>query len=210
MPDLYVAQPDKDLSIPQPGKVVIKKREMHPFASFHIAPEGITFENQEKDEEILLFLRRHFITNINWIAGTIAFTLLPIVVFLFHTLQLVILPELPPQFLLVILLFYYLIVFGYFYMNFLSWFYNIALITTLRVVDIDVENLQSKNVAATDIEGIVDVEYMQRGFFQNFFDYGNVLIQTEGIKSNFEFLRIPHPAKVTDVISDLISGREIG
>lgn len=209
MPDLYVSNSDEALSTPQPGQVVIEKKEMHPFASYHIAPEGIRFENQEKNEKILLFLRRHFITNVNWLAGAIAFTLLPVVIFLFTSLQLVVLPALPSSFIIVGVLFYYLIVFGYLYINFVSWFYNIALITNLRVVDIDVENLQSKNIAATDIEGIVDVEYTQRGFFQNLFDFGDVHIQTEGIKSNFEFLKVPHPAKITDIISDLISGREV-
>lgn len=182
---------------------------MHPFSAFHTSPEGISFENQEPNEKIYLFLRRHFITILPWIAGTFIFALLPPLVFLSVSVLDLALPEIPGNIILIVTLFYYLILFGFAFINYVVWFYNVGLVTNLRVVDIDVQNLQSKNVAATPIEGIVDVEYSQHGLIQNIFDYGNVLMQTEGVKANFEFLAIPHPAKVTDIMSDLISGREV-
>ena len=98
----------------------------------------------------------------------------------------------------------YLIVFGYAFVSYVSWFFNIGIVTNLRVVDVDVNDITSKSVAATEMKDILDVEYNQKGFLQNFFDYGNVHMQLAGQNPNFEFLFIPRPARTADVISDLM------
>jgi len=216
MVDLYIATQDKPQKTKKPetqpvapGTVTIHRKEMHPFSAFHASPEGITFENQESNEKIYVFLRRHFITNLPWVAGIFVFALLPPLLFLVVSVLNLSLPEIPGNIVLVLTLFYYLILFGFAFVNYVVWFYNVGIITNLRAIDIDVQNLQSKNVAATPLDGIVDVEYTQHGLIQNFFNFGDVHIQTEGLKANFEYLLIPHPARVTDIISDLISGREV-
>ncbi|MBP6882576.1 MAG: hypothetical protein KBC15_03410 [Candidatus Levybacteria bacterium] len=215
MPDLFVAKPTRKVveekpvitEATKPGVITIQKRELHPFSSFHKFPEGVVFENQEKDEVIHLFLRRHLITNIGWVVSSISLALLPLLVFLIHASGIFLFPEIPFSYLLISVLFYYIILFGYNLVNTVSWFYNIGLVTQLRVVDVDLSNIQHKNVSATTLEDIVDVSYSQKGFFQSLFDYGDVVIQTEGIRENFEFLKVPHPAKVADVVSDLVAGR---
>lgn len=217
MPDLFVAKTAREDKkekphVPEmsaPGMVTIQKREMHPFATFHIFPEGIIFENQEKDEVIYLMVRRHLVTNLPWVASSVFFALLPIVVFLIQTTGIYIFPEISFSYLLVAVLFYYLILFGYSLVNLVSWFYNIGIVTQLRIIDIDLNSIQHKHISATILSDIVDVSYSQKGFLQSFFDYGDVRLQTEGFTENFEFFKIPHPAKASDIISDLIAGREI-
>lgn len=221
MPDLYIASEGKPkVTHPQPkphvepegrepGTVKITKRELHPFSAFHTSPEGICFENQEPNEKIYVFLRRHFITNLPWVAGVLLFALLPPLVFVVLAASMITLPEIPGNLILIITLFYYLILFGFAFINYVVWFYNIGIITNLRVIDVDVQGLQSKNVASTSLEGIVDVEYSQHGIFQNFLNFGDVHMQTEGLKANFEYLLIPQPAKVADIVNDLISGRKV-
>ncbi len=212
MPDLFVAKQTKVVEEKKPattGVITIQKRELHPFSTFHTFPEGVVFENQEKDEIIHLFLRRHLITNIGWVTSSFSLALIPLLIFFIQTSGLFLFPELPYSYLLVGALFYYVILFGYNLVNSVSWFYNIGLVTQLRVVDVDLSNIQHKNVSATTLGDIVDVSYSQKGFFQSLFDYGDVVIQTEGIRENFEFLKVPHPAKVADVVSDLVAGRSI-
>lgn len=219
MPDLFIAKKQKSeekthtlppldshhsrLTLAPPPKG--SKHNMRAMASYSEFPTNIEFENQEDDEMIYLFLRAHIITNFGWVALTIVFSLLPL---LFAALILPVLAiigiSIPGNYLFILLLFYYLIVFGYAYVNYVKWFFNIGLVTNLRVVDIDVSDITSKSVAATEMKDILDVEYNQRGFLQNFFDYGNIHIQLAGMKPNFEFLSIPHPAKTSDVISDLM------
>ena len=99
--------------------------------------------------------------------------------------------------------FYYLIVVGYAFSNFISWFYNIGIITQKRIMDLDSTNILSHNSATANYNEIVDVKFTQRGFFQSFFNCGDIHIQTEAVHANFEFLAAPKPTEVSDIISDL-------
>ncbi|GIW61160.1 MAG: hypothetical protein KatS3mg089_0012 [Patescibacteria group bacterium] len=221
MPDLFVSkevptQPksettNESLKLTNEPKVKASSDEQHPpreqkeniFSSLIKFPKKICFENQEPNEQIHLFLRRHFITNIGWILPTIFFSLLPFVIWVFLSLSGISTTDVPLSYLLILTIFYYLIVFGYAFLNFIIWFYNVGIVTQLRVIDIDVHNITSKNVASTNISDIVDVEYSQQGLLASTINYGDVNLQTEGLKPNFEFHRIPQPALVADIINDL-------
>ena len=85
----------------------------------------------------------------------------------------------------------------------MSWFYNIGVVTQKRLVDVDTSNILSHNTAAASFKELVDIKFVQRGFLQSFFNYGDIDIQTEAIRANFEFKAAPKPTKVVDIISDL-------
>ena len=59
------------------------QKRMHLFSAFYKNPQGINFKNQEKDEKILLFIRKAVITNFKWVFVSIIFLLLPLLAFLF-------------------------------------------------------------------------------------------------------------------------------
>ena len=46
------------------------------------------------------------------------------------------------------------------------------------------------------------------GFLSALFDFGTVVIQTAAERREFEFNGIPHPAKVTTLLNDLILEEE--
>ena len=184
----------------------LKKQRISFLTSYAELPEGVQFENQEEEEVIYLFLRRHPITNALWILITVVLLLLPLLIpTLFATiagsLELFGL-EIPTGYLVIVTFLYYLIVGGYALLNFMSWFYNISLVTNYEVVDIDYSAVTYKNIASTSHREIQDVEYIQRGFFQTFFNYGDVHVQTAGAHPNIEYLRVPFPGKVNDIIMD--------
>ncbi len=172
-------------------------------SAFRMHPKGIKFVNQEKDEHIILFLRRHFIINVPWILLTILFSFLPPIVYGLIVVSNLDLFTLPPSLIFILIAFYYLIIFNYALMNFIIWFYHVGIVTPKRLLDLDVYNILSHHLAETEIADVVDVSYMQRGFFQSFFNYGDVPIQTQAIKANFEFETCPKPAEVSDIITDL-------
>jgi hypothetical protein len=99
---------------------------------------------------------------------------------------------------------YYLIVIGFALNQFVTWFYQVGLITNIRIIDVDFHSLLSRNIAYTELADIVDTEAHQKGLLQSIFDYGSVGVQTAGMKANFEFSNIPFPNKVADLISDLM------
>ena len=181
--------------------------EVRMFTAYCPHPKGVTFANQEHDETIQLLLRRHMATNIPWIIKTLLLLLAPPAFFLLHLLVPLFSFEIPAGIVIALLAFYYLIIFGYAFSNFISWFYNIGLITDSRVVDMDSYNILHHNVAATHLPDIVDVEFTQKGFLASTFNFGDIHIHTEavkaGLQSNFEFHATPNPTQVTDIIIDL-------
>ncbi len=173
------------------------------FSAYIEHPKGVTFVNQEDDEIVILFLRRHFVTNVPWITYTILLFLVPPVFFALLRLSNISISGFPQGLIVSVIAFYYLIVLGFAFGKFVSWFYNIGLVTNKRIVDLDSSNILSHNTSTANFNEIVDVKFLQRGFFQSFFDYGDVQIQTEALHANFEFDAAPKPAKVENIISDL-------
>lgn len=173
------------------------------FSSFRMHPKGLKFVNQEDGEHIILFIRRHFIVNFPWVALTVVFSLLPVLVFALINVSGLTLFNIPPQLVVIMVIFYYLVIFNYALMNFIIWFYHVGIVTPKRLLDLDVYNILSHHLAETEIADVVDVSYAQKGFFQSFFNFGDVPIQTQAIKANFEFEASPRPAEVSDIITDL-------
>ena len=192
MPDIFVK--DNTLS-----------SHAHIFSSFCQNPIGISFKDQEEDEKIILFLRRHFITNVPWIFITLILIIIPIAFTILNSkLSIINLANFPTSFVVLLTLFYYLIVFAYAFINFITWYFNISIVTQKRVIDIDFSNLVYKNVAATTLGLVQDASYTQIGVIRSVFDYGDVLVQTAGTLDNFDFTAVPHPEKVIKIIEDLI------
>lgn len=190
-------QPDKHLFSPQGEKV-------HIFSSFCKNPSDIFFKNQEPNEKVLLFLRKHMITNIKWIVLSIFLLILPLFALPAAAIFNIPLFFFPLTYLTFFLFFYYLMVASYIYVNFITWYFNISFVTDIRVVDIDFSNLIYKNIAATKLSLVQDVSFSQIGVIPTFFDYGHVFVQTAGNMENFEFESSPQPENVVHIIHDLI------
>lgn len=217
MPDIFVSNPDgkshrssraneirrekANSSETTVGKKTSRKISL--FSSYFLNPQ-VFFRDLNESEEILLFLRRHFVTNVPWIVQGIFLTLLPIFIGIIINSLGISTIIIPQSLSLFSLLFYYLFVFEFFFLHFLNWFYNISLVTNQRVIDFDFRVLFSKQVAATKIVQIEDVSLSEVGLIRSVFDYGDVRIQTAGTVEFFEFLAVPHPEKIVHIISDLI------
>lgn len=175
----------------------------HFYTAFSMYPENVTFENQEPDEQILFLVRQAFITNIAWIMLSAFLLFLP--PFIPRTLELAF-PYLSfsQNALIVLILFSYLIIFGFIILGFVLWYFRIAFLTNKRLIDVDIEGLLYKNIAETKLELIQDVSYTQIGVIRSLFNYGDILVQTAGSIPNFEFERAPKPAQIVRIIGDLI------
>lgn len=215
MPDLFVsdqthAQPTKPSPQPVTAQPVTPAPKPPPqgkqlpfFAAFCHMPLGVSFLNQEANEQIILFLRAHFITNLNWIGFSFVLLALPLFLPLVAEYYADYFLLIPVPFILILVCFYYLIVLGYMYLQFVSWFYNVGIVTNKQLVDVDFDDIMYRDIAKVRIENVIDVEFNQGGFLDSFFDFGTVNVQTEGIKPNFEFGQTPDPDKVANIILEL-------
>jgi hypothetical protein len=202
MKDIYVA-PKQNKKEETTGKII--EPHMNALSSFSQNPKDVSFQTQKEKESIILFLRSHFITNISWILITLSLIVVPMIILpLLSNFDLGIL-SIPIAFRLkiVLILFYYFLVFSYAFLNFLHWFYNVFIVTTERVVDIDYSSVVVHNIAVASLSHVQDVNCTQSGFIPTLLNYGNLFVQTAGEEINFEAFSIPKPREATHIIGDL-------
>lgn len=178
---------------------------MHPLAAFAIDPLNVHFATQGEDERVHLFLRRHFITNLTWIALSILLLLTPPVLVPLFGGALPFASLLIPNVLFVLTLFYYVIVFGTVILaSFINWYFNVYIVTNERVIDVDFVNILYREVSATRLNLIQDVTTKTGGVIRAIFNYGDVFIQTAGNEANFDFHAVPKPQEVAREIEKLM------
>jgi hypothetical protein len=181
----------------------LKKMGKSFFAGFDSFPKALKFESQESQEEIILFLRRHFVINLPWIFIAILLAIFPL---LFSSLGFF--SFLPDRFGFMTYLLWYIFILVYILEKFLSWLYNVYIVTDERIIDVDFHSLIYKKISETKIDKIEDVTYVQGGFVESFFNYGTVFIQTAAEKREFEFEHVTQPARVAKVLNQLILQEE--
>ncbi len=174
-----------------------------PLAAFIPLPKKVKFETQEKEEKVILFLRRHWLTNIPWIAIVFLAFLAP-----FSLTKVPLLEFLPARFQLVTVMIWILMILGFIFDRFLSWYFNVFIITDERVVDVDFFSLVYREISQAKIANIQDVTYKSGGLFRTIFDYGDVFIQTAAEKLTVECESVPQPSKVVKILNKLILEEE--
>jgi hypothetical protein len=174
---------------------------MGPLAAFAVNPTGLRFETQQDDETVLLFLRQHFVLNVPWIILTIFLLFAPVI--LFPLLGRAMLPvAFPGGYIVIAVLGWYLVTFGFAFASFLKWFFNIYIVTNERIVDIDFLHLLYKQFSEARLINIQDISYKTGGIIETMFNFGHVLIQTAGTAPNFDFDSVPNPQQVVKIISE--------
>jgi len=178
------------------------REKAHFYTSLSEYPQGVSFDAQDSDEEIILLLRRSFIINIPWMVFVALLAIIPLL-----------LPFLPIPFFfesistltyVILAVFYYLVLFGFSLVNFSLWYFHVGLVTNKRVIDVDLHGILSRHVAETRLSLVQDVSYKQVGFVRSLFHFGDVFVQTAGSQQNVEFDRVPRPMFVAQVIGDLL------
>jgi len=224
MPDLYLAPKKKEIkkekkemssSYKVPTKKKSKQEKSKKRALSHhcqivkeglnsgfslaVVPKNVRFTGQQSGERALILLRRHIVTNVPWfVSGCLVFlATFPLYRFSF-------LITVSPFWRNLFLFGWLLLALGIFWAGFLSWYFNVNIISNKRIVDIDFYNLIYREVTDAEIEKIQDVTHKMGGILGIFLNYGDIYIQTAGTKPEIEFLKIPRPAQVAETIQRLI------
>lgn len=170
----------------------------NPFSSSLVNPKVFTFAERDQDEEILLALRSHWINNLSWIIIAIFMAIVPVFFTYFSFLNFF-----PVQYRFSAVLFWYLITFISAFEKYLSWYFDLYVITNKRIVDIDFNNLLNKHFAEADLSMIQDVSSSIKGMLGTFFNFGDVLIQTASEINQINFEKVPNPQKIIILLKEL-------
>ena len=204
MPDVFVASnPVKiDENVDDlPKKYLNHKLVGHshnPLAAFCYYPDRVNFVNKDPEEKVILLLRRHPITNLSWILIAISMIIGPAFLSAFPFFEL-----LPTRFQFITIVIWYLVTMAFIFEEFLSWFFNVNIVTDERIIDVDFINLVYREITDANIDQIQDVTVVVGGAIRTFFHYGDVLIQTAAEIPQIKFEAIPNPDLVTKVLREL-------
>jgi hypothetical protein len=174
------------------------------FPALFQRPLKIKFDKQEENEEIILFLRQHPVVNVFWVTATIILLILPAVflqldaLFGFNFAS-----QIPVNLLIGGLLIYYLLIIAYAFEQFLSWYFNVYIVTNLHIVDVNFFSLLAKEVVEISLSDIEVISHNVDGVLGSLFHFGNVHIETAAEQKRILFEKVPRPDVVTDKVQDL-------
>lgn len=178
------------------------------FPAYFDKPTDIRFAEQEADEHIELMLRQHWIVNTSWISISILMFLIPfLLVYIDLALALNTVAQVPLKVIFGLLILWYMFVLAYIIEHFLSWYFNIYIVTNQHLVDINFHSLLSKEVIESGIENVESASSKMRGIFSSLFNYGDVTVQTAAETQHLTFDSVPFPDKVVDRINDMRANR---
>jgi hypothetical protein len=167
-------------------------------------PIGIRFDIQDPTEDVILLLRRHWFTNIHWILLSVLLLVAPVIFKFFPLFNFF-----PGRFQFMGLIIWYLLVTAFIFEEFLSWYFNVFIVTDQRIIDFDFYNLLNKDVSVAELEKIQDTSEKVGGIAGVMFNYGDILIQTAGAIPEIQFEDVPNPnevAKIIHTLKDKITG----
>lgn len=175
----------------------------NPYVSFAPRPVHVSFESQAPEEKVVLFVRRHLITQVGWIISAIILFFLPFI------LQFVpLLDFFPERFHFLLIAGWYTFLMGFVLENFLVWFFNVNIFTDERIVDIDFYSLLYKKISTAQIDRVEDVTSTTGGFLGSLLEYGTVDIQTAANARELSFEEVPQPEKIVQILNELIMEEE--
>lgn len=163
------------------------------------------FPNQRDNEKVFIITRRHYIEFIKYFVIFIFLIIIPIVMFLTAIITtpgiLVSIGVLGRDFLVLFACSYYLLVITFFATSWVSYYYDMFIVTDTRIIEISQKGLFNRESYELLFEQIEDVTTRESGFLYTALEAGDVDIQTAGSQRNFEIYRIPKPYIVSEIIA---------
>jgi membrane protein YdbS with pleckstrin-like domain len=179
--------------------------------SFIKNPENTSYKGKDNDENIVFLIRQSSWATAGWILSTIFLAV--VILFVFPYLSKInyngkrILED---GFILLLVIFLYITLFGRAFHRFLDWYFEVFLITTKKIVDID---KGAVSISETPLENVQDVTSKIQSVFGQMLNIGSIHIQTAAEKGEFEFEMVDDPSTVRDTLSDMVAevkGRKNG
>jgi membrane protein YdbS with pleckstrin-like domain len=167
-------------------------------------PKKIRFAEQEENENIEIFLRPHWVTNVGWAITALIGSLLPII-YLFYSFifQANLFGALHTKTVVGFFILWYMIVMAFIIEKYLHWYFNVYIVTDQNVVDINFYSLLARTIVEIRLKDIQSQSSSMNGISESFFRYGDVHVVSASDRQMIDFISVPYPDKVADRIQDL-------
>jgi len=175
------------------------------YPKFAYIPQQV-FSNQRKDERVYILARRHWVSFIFFGIALIALLIIPFLslIFLYGQLRDIAAGNNLMQD-VIILGFgvYYLVLEAVFLTAWLSYYYNIFIVTNERVVDITQKGLFNRETHELFFEQIEDVSSKTKGIIYTLLNVGDIELETAGPALNFVISKVNAPQAVVEILHNL-------
>lgn len=178
----------------------------HIWSIFHESSR--TFEGQEKDENVILLLRRHRFVALLPLSSLSFMALLPILLFMIFY-SAVTSSEYLGLLMLLASLYYMLLWIAAFYFL-MMYSLNTVIVTNKRIIDRDQHGFFDRKVSELHVYRIQDITVSTKGVIPTMLGYGDVIVQTAGIEQKFFFHEMPNPEHVKTEIMKVVSMANAG
>jgi hypothetical protein len=97
-----------------------------------------------------------------------------------------------------------LVLWAMFWQFWTTYYMDIWVVTTKRIIDIDYLRLFDRNIAILRLDRVQDITTRIQGIFGTLLRYGSVYVQTAGSDKEFVIDQIANPEALRDTISGLV------
>lgn len=164
------------------------------------------FEGQGPDEEVLAMFRKHpVVMRKGLIIGSCGLLIGPLAVLVLSYIK----PEYVPSVngYMLILLASLVLALILFFPSWMSWYFSIYLVTNQRFLQIYQKGFFHKNVSDTPLSQIQSANYEVSGLQETLLGFGTIVVQT--YLGDIVMREMPHPAKTTRMITDVLRSQGI-
>jgi uncharacterized membrane protein YdbT with pleckstrin-like domain len=166
---------------------------MEKFRRFH-------FKGQKDGEEIIMVIHRHWFN----ILEKMSLIFFMILILFTSAVYLPLFSLAALNYLFIFLeTFFAMITWVAFFLIWIDYYFDVWIITNLRIVNIEQNGLFNRTVSEMDFARIQDVTTEVAGIIPTFLNYGDVLVQTAAETERFLFRQVPNPYEIKDQIMQL-------
>lgn len=170
------------------------------------------FSDQKDGEEILLVVRRHWFDILKQFTVVFAMVALLVGSFFIFPLFFPTLAAREEDSIKALFLFaeniFAMMIWITFFLIWIDYYFDVWIVTNLRVVNVEQRGLFSRNVSELELERVQDVTTEVRGVIPTFLNYGDVFVQTAGERERFQFRQVPDPYYIKDMVMKLQDKQE--
>ncbi len=137
------------------------------------------FPGQRKGEEVLLLLKKHWISDLKVISIFIIFGLIPIIAYLFFVIKYFPSNIANNQLMVLFIFSFYLLC--VLLLTFIFWLnheLDIIIVTNLRVINHDQIGFLTRQVSEANLDQIQDIRGTERGLIETIFHFGKIEMRT--------------------------------
>ncbi len=159
-----------------------------------------------KDEEdIIIYVHRHWACFLGQFFLSFFLLIIPIsILILIYIFNHSFFRGLVTNIIVLILSVYYLIAIAFAFVSWVSFYYNVYIVTKDEIIEITQVGFFGRKISQLSLLRVQDITSHIKGFLPTLFDYGDVLVETAGEQSeNFLLKDVPNPQEISTQIMNI-------